>query len=186
MAIKHSGKTLTRREQAQYVRELAGWTREEYNKEYDKLRNRVRTYEKATGLEKGSINVADLLAREVRSDIFDQRFEKKHKPTLLWNAIQSTPARSSGAPLSKTLEMRLRRVEFSRIREQFGGVIYRSKYSDEIAAWRKSHSRATPAQFLAFVEGKARALDQERAEVAAYNAQQRAVGSLRRRFFHST
>lgn len=131
MAIKKGGKTLTARQQKAYVQSLTGWSTEEYNKQYDKLRNRVRAYERATGAKKGSINVADLLARNERGKYFARREGRDYEATSLYKAVQSAPSISSGRKLSERQEQQIRSAARARLNEQYLGFLANSIYGGE-------------------------------------------------------
>ena len=123
MAIKRMGKTLSAREQKKQVMEWTGWTSEEYQRQYDILRNRVRAYQKITGSERKR-NVADILAREAR-----RRFYSAGRSTPLARSgeaeiIFSTPSISSGkrgrvaAPTSERINIENFAVSLPRISRQ--------------------------------------------------------------------
>lgn len=129
MAIKVRGKVLSAREQARAVREWTGWTREEYQKQYDLLRNRTRAFERATGRERGSINVADILARDARSRYFARFYGEQYRPTNLYTAIQAAPASSTGRTLSATTSARVEASALEATRRQFRGFLEKSKFA---------------------------------------------------------
>ena len=134
MAIQRGKVKLSATEQKSLVMREAGWSSKQYQREYDKLRNRARNYERATGLKRGEINVADLLARDVHYRHVARQNGYEYKPTELYSAISRTTSASPGRPLSETVRTRIERVEFSRIERQFRGVIENSIYSDRIRA----------------------------------------------------
>lgn len=107
MAISLRGKRLTSSEQKQHVLKITGWTSEKYNKEYDKLRNRVRNYESATGAERGSINVADLLARNAVGNVYAARAGETYQPTALYRAVMTAPSSSTTAIEQRAKKERL-------------------------------------------------------------------------------
>lgn len=129
MAIKSKGKTLTARQQAAKVREWAGWTREQYQKEYDKLRNRVRAYEKATGTPKGKLNVADILARDVRGRYFSRYYGEEYTPSNLYRAIQAAPSISSGKALKQAQAERIQARALEAINKQYAGFLKNSIFA---------------------------------------------------------
>lgn len=112
MAISRNGVTLTPREQKKYVLERTGWTSEKYNKEYDKLRNRVRNYERATGIPRGDINAADLLARHALRKSWAERTGQPVKDSELYKAVLNAPTISTGKKLSKRTRERLEFVHY--------------------------------------------------------------------------
>lgn len=140
MAIKRGGVTLTARQQKRYVQELTGWSTEEYNKEYDKLRNRTRAYERATGAPKGKYNVADLLARNVRGEYYARREGREYTPTNLYSAIQAAPSISSGRRPSEASQARIASAAREALNKQYAGFLKHSIYGGE--AFEKAVRRA--------------------------------------------
>lgn len=61
-----TGEVITPKQAKAYVMAARGWTTEQYNKEYDKLRNKARNYETATGKPRGEIRVNELLYSETK------------------------------------------------------------------------------------------------------------------------
>ena len=173
MAIKRDGKPMTARQQAAYVRSLTGWTREEYNKQYDILRNRARAYERGSGLARGTVNVSDLLARNARAQFYSRYYGETYKPTGIYAAVQSAPSVSSGKKLTRAQRARIIDAQEARAYAEMGGIINNSKYSEAIAAEvaRLKELGAYSGRVLYLLARKyARQLDREREEVRAYNA----------------
>lgn len=171
MAIMHKGRKLSAREQAAYVRSRTGWTREEYQKKYDVLRNKVRAYEKAIGA-KTKQNVSDLLARTALKESFAARSGQKPQYTARERAILSASSTSSGGAPSRSTVARIRQAESVEVRTQFRGVIENSKYKEDIArdlALERRQGTLTPARYRDIVEGYARKLGEEKANIAAMN-----------------
>lgn len=129
MAIKSNGRALTAREQAAKVREWTGWTRAQYQKQYDILRNRTRAFERATGRERGSINVADVLARDARSRYFARYYGERYNPTNLYQAITAAPSTSSGRAISETTRARVEAAAVEATRRQFAGFLQNSMFA---------------------------------------------------------
>lgn len=172
MPIQRGVRTLTNRERAAEIRRLTGWTKEEYNRRYDVLRNRARNYEKATGLEPGSIDVGDLLYRNQRRVAMSKRYGEEYKPTALYAAISATPAGSTGRQISQRGIQRVEAAEEARGNIQFSGILYNSKFSIElqkIKADMVETGTYDPIQFNKILEEYARRLDQERKNAAAFN-----------------
>lgn len=172
MAIKSGGKTLTARQQKAKVLEWTGWTTEQYNKEYDKLRNKARAYEKATGAAKGSIDVADLLARDARSKYFSKRYGEEYKPTAEFEAVSKATSVSSGRTPSKRAVERINKAAYDRVGKQFSGVITKSKYSQDIIKEVQAEMQRgslTPEKYKQIVEKYARMLGAEKEQVRAFN-----------------
>lgn len=127
---------LTAREVKAYVMKERGWTSEQYNKEYDKLRNRLRAYEefqRQSGVEVETQSPASLLYFESRAR---QREGAEYQPTLELQRVKSFQSVSSGKALRSTLE---RRSEtFARIYREttdraFAGLIAANPTAAEIA-----------------------------------------------------
>lgn len=187
MAIKSGGKVLSARAQAAKVREWSGWSRKEYQKQYDILRNKTRAYERATGAARGSINVADLLAREVRGRYYSKFYGEEYKSTAQFEAIQAAPSTSSGRALSVAATERVQTAAYNSVERQFAGVIGKSKYADDISrevADARDNGTLTPQKYRDIVEKYARALGTEKAEIAKMNKANPDPAS--RVFFHST
>lgn len=92
MAIRRHGRELTPAQQKSYVMKLAGWSSEEYRKNYESLRKRARNYEKIAGFPRGALNVADLLARDVRARKLKPLYGETYKPTETLAAVLVTPS----------------------------------------------------------------------------------------------
>lgn len=173
MAIRRGGKTLTPRQQAAYVREITGWTREQYKHERDLLYNRARNYERISGLKRGTINVSDLLARRERGKQYARQTGQEWKPTAQLESIMSAPASSVGrAPTARARSI----VDNALMRQaerEMGGVIHRSKYSaafdSEISALR-DRGELTGRTYYETAAKCARELDAERKNVARVNS----------------
>ena len=87
-----------------YVMKEHGWTSEQYQKEYDKLRNKLRAYEafqRKSGVQVETQSPASLLYFETRSM---KRQGANYKPSLEMQRIQSFSSISSGKALQKALE----------------------------------------------------------------------------------
>lgn len=74
------------------VRAVTGWTNEQYNKQYDILRNKARNYEKLTGT-KVETPVNELLFRET---LAKARYGEDYSASRLLTAIRSTTSQSTG------------------------------------------------------------------------------------------
>lgn len=172
MPIQRGGRTLTNRERAAEIRRLTGWTQAEYNRRYDVLRNRARNYEAATGAERGSINVGDLLYRDVRSRAMAQRYGEQYRPSGLYEAVSAAPASSTGRRISKAGIARVSMAEQSRGIRQFSGILYNSKYSDQLLQLQQDlilSGSYDPIEFTKILEEYARQLGREKENIAAFN-----------------
>jgi len=90
---------LTARDVKAYVMKERGWTSEQYNKEYDKLRNRLRAYEafqRQSGIEVEAQSPASLLYFESRAR---RREGAEYQPSLELQRVKSFPSVSSGRAL---------------------------------------------------------------------------------------
>lgn len=95
---------LSSRDIKAYVMKERGWTSEQYNKEYDKLRNKLRAYEafqRKSGVQVETQSPASLLYFETRSM---KRQGANYKPSLEMQRIQSFSSISSGKALQKALD----------------------------------------------------------------------------------
>lgn len=103
--------TLTSRDIKAFVMKERGWTSEQYNKEYDKLRNRVRAYEgfqRASGVEVEKQSPAAILYFESRA----MKLQKeKYRPTIELERLYSFPTISSGKALTKRLENNIEKFQ---------------------------------------------------------------------------
>ena len=85
----------------EYVMKVRGWTSEQYVKERDILKNKVRAYETLTRAQGGSVELqspSTLLYKQARSM---KKYGKDYKPTAQMRAIEATPAYS----ISKSRKM---------------------------------------------------------------------------------
>ena len=97
---------LTARDVKTYVMKERGWTSEQYNKEYDKLRNRLRAYEgfqRQSGVSVESQSPASILYFESRAR---KREGAEYQQSLELQRIKSFPSISSGKALGRALERR--------------------------------------------------------------------------------
>ena len=97
---------LTARDVKAYVMKERGWTSEQYNKEYDKLRNRLRAYEafqRQSGVSVEVQSPASILYFESRAR---RREGAEYHPSLELQRIKSFPSISSGKALGRALERR--------------------------------------------------------------------------------
>lgn len=173
MPIRRGGRILTNKERAAEIRRLTGWTQAEYNRRYDVLRNRARNYEAATGAERGSINVGDLLYRDARSRAMAQRYGEQYRPSGLYEAVSAAPASSTGRRISKAGIARVSTAEQSRGIRQFSGILYNSKYSEQLLQLQQElilSGTYDPIEFNKILEQYARRLQKERENAAAFNA----------------
>lgn len=172
MAISRGGKKLTPAEQKAAVKRWTGWTEKEYKREYMQLWKRTRNYETATGLDRGSLDVADILAREARSRYYarDEVGTPSAGKTYLYRAIQQAPTTSRG--VGARAIARLQDIEETRVLNQFAGFVNRSKYGADIKRELSELSPADPhrgEKSRAIVEKYLKQADEERLAIAEYN-----------------
>lgn len=117
MAIWRKGKPLTPVEQRKYVQSITGWGDAEYKREYNKLRNRARNYERINGYQKGTINVPDLLARRERNKVYGDT------PSQLLIRVESTTSASTSSRISVKSQQRYAQDAIARIRNQYKNAI---------------------------------------------------------------
>ena len=173
MAIRRNGRELSPREQAEYVRDITGWTPAEYKRQRDILYNRTRNYERAIGKPKGTYNVPDLLARRERGKYYARRAGQEYVPSALLQAIESAPASSSGRALTAHAKQGVDAAQYVLADRLMGGVINKSKYSAQFAADIEALRRRgelTGVLYYQTAEKYARMLDDERRAAAAANA----------------
>lgn len=103
----------------QRTMKLTGWTSSQYDKEYDKFRNRVRTYERITASEK-SRNVAQTLYYTQKEMTRAAKSGTAPKLSAERRAIMSTPSRSSSKPYNPRVDDKLIKQQ---IESRFGGLI---------------------------------------------------------------
>ena len=127
---------LTAREIKSYVMKERGWTSDQYSKEYDKLRNRLRAYEafqRQSGASVEAQSPASILYFESRAR---RREGTEYQPSLELQRIKSFPSISSGKALGRALERRSETFA-RRYRETtdrtFAGLIAANPTAAEIA-----------------------------------------------------
>lgn len=89
-----TGEVLSDRQIKSAIMSANGWTSAQYQKEYDKLRNRVRNYEQTTGTAStGKIKVNELLYQTSKAQ---KRYGGAYKPSKLVQGILATPSTGTG------------------------------------------------------------------------------------------
>lgn len=95
---------LSSREAKAYIMKVNNWTSEEYNKNYDILRNKVRAYEnyqKSRGLKVEKQSVVELLYKEAYTK---KREGENYKPSIKMQRIRAFTSVSSGKAGQKALQ----------------------------------------------------------------------------------
>ena len=127
---------LTAREIKSYVMKERGWTSDQYSKEYDKLRNRLRAYEafqRQSGVSVEAQSPASILYFESRAR---RREGAEYQPSLELQRIKSFPSISSGKALGRALESRsetFARRYTETTNKVFAGLIAKNPTAAEIA-----------------------------------------------------
>ena len=127
---------LTAREIKSYVMKERGWTSDQYNKEYDKLRNRLRAYEafqRQSGVSVEAQSPASILYFESRPRPHEGA---EYQSSLELQRIKSFPSISSGKALGRALERRsetFARRYTETTNKVFAGLIAANPTAAEIA-----------------------------------------------------
>ncbi len=127
---------LTAREIKSYVMKERGWSSDQYSKEYDKLRNRLRAYEafqRQSGISVEAQSPASILYFESRAS---RREGAEYQTSLELQRIKSFPSISSGKALGKALERRSEtfgRIYTETTNKVFAGLIAANPTAAEIA-----------------------------------------------------
>lgn len=129
--------TLTAREVKAYVMKERKWTSEQYQKEYDKLRNRLRAYEgfqMKSGIEVEKQSAAHILYFESKAR---KREGREYQRTIELERIYSFQSVSSGKALEKLLSSdkslrKLQNVYLEGTMDKFGGFINKNPKAAEI------------------------------------------------------
>lgn len=117
--------TVKRSEIKSYIKKTFGWTDEQYNKQYDILRNKRRTYENYVRSHGGTIQTqspANILYYEARAK---QRNKNEYSPSLELQRLKAIPSYSTGKKLQEALQnpVRLNKIYASYTEKQFAGLI---------------------------------------------------------------
>ena len=126
--------TMTNREVKAYIMKVNGWTTEQYNKQYDIIRNKVRAYEayeRNSGREVKSQSVQGLLFKEAKAK---KRMGSDYQPSIKMQRIRSFTSVSSGKAGQKALT----------------GTRYRQRRA-------KTYEDATYKQFKGLIENNSQA-----------------------------
>ena len=94
---------MTNREVKAYIMKVNGWTTEQYNKQYDIMRNKVRAYEayeRSSGRKVTSQSVQGLLFKEAKAK---KRMGSDYQPSIKMQRIRSFTSVSSGKAGQKAL-----------------------------------------------------------------------------------
>ena len=154
---------LTAREIKAYVMKEREWTSDQYSKEYDKLRNRLRAYEafqRQSGVSVEAQSPASILYFESRAR---KREGAEYQPSLELQRIMSFPSISSGKALKRALERRsgaFARIYAETTSKVFAGLIAANPTAAEIGT----------IQRVVIEDGRRRiATSQDEARLQQYN-----------------
>ena len=169
-----TGEVLTTRQIKQAVMKANGWTSEEYQKQYDILRNRVRNYEQTTGQALGGkIKVNELLYQTSKAQ---KRYGGAYKPSSLVRGIMATPSAGTGVVQRKGLS----RTAFKRVEGEVLG-----KFTAFVNASRSRNGEAWKAYEgyvairdgdVARAESENKALTERVATLKTLRAEARKIG----------
>lgn len=134
---RHVKTPMTSREVKAYIMRVNNWTSEQYNKQYDILRNKVRAYEayeRSTGVSVTSQSPQALLFKEARSK---QLYGPTYTPSTSMTRIRSFTSVSSGkagqrALQSETYRSRRARTYQDATYKRFRGLIESNSKAKEI------------------------------------------------------
>lgn len=136
-------KPLSAREIKKRVMTATGWTNEQYQKQYDILRNKTRNYEQVTG-SKTKIKVNELLYQQTHAQ---KRYGETYKPSRLVRAIMATPSASTGTVQRKGVSTATTERLEREILGEFRGFTSRSAEGRKIEElYKKAKSGRLPAE----------------------------------------
>lgn len=123
---------MTNREVKTYIMKVNGWTTEQYNKQYDIMRNKLRAYEayeRQSGRQVTSQSVQSLLFKEAKAK---KRMGTDYTPSIKMQRIRSFTSVSSGKAGQRALQGTRYRQRRAKTYEdatykQFKGLINNNK-----------------------------------------------------------
>lgn len=126
--VKGQRVAMTNKEVKSYIMKVNGWTTDQYNKQYDILRNKLRayeSYEKASGRKISSQSARDLLFKEAKTK---QRMGANYTPSIKMQRIKQFTSVSSGKAGQRALQGKVYMERRTRIYndatyKQFKGLI---------------------------------------------------------------
>ena len=159
-----SGRALTAREIKASVMAARGWTSEQYQKQYDILRNKTRNYEKLTGQPAGSIKVNELLYTQTKAQ---KRYGANYRPSKQLEAIQATPSASTGKFSAATASRAVISKQERILKSQVLGFTSRSTEGAEILrAYERQKSGYYDAEIERLADEFAEAIDAGEVDLA--------------------
>ena len=137
MAKKGSGifrgnKELTASEVKSFIMQQRGWTSAEYQKEYDKLRNRVRnleSYQRAQGVSVPKQNVSAILYREAKAM---KTYGARYTPSQEIERLRSFTSVSTGRFKAADVSARLAQSQKTYVEARFAGLMSANSAAHEI------------------------------------------------------
>lgn len=130
-----SNKPLSAKDIKTRVLQWTGWTKEEYKKEYDILRNKTRNYELLTG-SKTNIKVNELLYQQKASE---KKYGAHYQPSRLIRAIMATTSASTGRVQKKGVSTASEAKIAREILQEFKGFTQKSTEGARIAELYRAH-----------------------------------------------
>ena len=137
MAKKGSGifrgnKELTASEVKSFIMQQRGWTSQEYQKEYDKLRNRVRnleSYQRAQGVSVTKQNVSAILYREAKAM---KTYGARYTPSQEIERLRGFTSVSTGRFKAADVSARLTQSQKTYVEARFAGLMTANSAAHEI------------------------------------------------------
>lgn len=137
MAKKGSGiyrgnKELTASEVKSFIMKQRGWTSQEYQKEYDKLRNRVRnfeSYQRAQGVSVPKQNVSAILYREAKAM---KTYGARYTPSQEIERLRGFTSVSTGRFKAADVSARLTQSQKTYVEARFAGLMTANSAAHEI------------------------------------------------------
>lgn len=134
--VKGGRVPMTSREVKDYIKKVNNWTNDQYQKQYDIFKNKLRAYENFEaqhGLVKKQSPV-ELLYKEARTKA---REGSNYKPSIKMQTIRKFTSVSSGKAGQKALQGKRYQERRSKLydeatRKQFGGLIDKNQTAQEI------------------------------------------------------
>ena len=128
MAKKGSGifrgnKELSASEVKSFIMQQRGWTSQEYQKEYDKLRNRVRnleSYQRAQGVSVPKQNVSAILYREAKAM---KTYGARYTPSQEIERLRGFTSVSTGRFKAADVSARLAQSQKTYVEARFAGLM---------------------------------------------------------------
>ena len=121
--IFRGNKELTASEVKSFIMQQHGWTSLEYQKEYDKLRNRVRnleSYKRAQGVSVPKQNVSAILYREAKAM---KTYGARYTPSQEIERLRSFTSVSTGSFKPSTVSSKLEQSQRTYVEARFAGLM---------------------------------------------------------------